>query len=372
MAVPPAPTPATGPETGSAPETGPLIVDANSVGGNIVGLDIGGAHIKAADRAGRTHCQSFALWKHPRQLEEALQSVVARFAPLERHAGSTRYAVTMTGELADCFLDRGEGVTRIVEAACQVLGSDVQFYAVDGRFVSADEAIADDSLVAASNWHAMATLAARLEPNEGLLIDIGSTTSDLIPLRQGRVATPSRTDHERLGRGELVYVGIGRTPVCAVVDTLPYLGEHSPVMNEVFATTDDCAVVLGMCEPEESDTDTCDGRPRTVAAASNRLARMIGLDHRSVSREDAAIMAAFVVGRIRARLLVAAEVLSSPGATWILSGHGSSLLSVPGDRRCLEIAAMLGPDLSRVGPAFAVAHLAASLAEDRAAEAERH
>lgn len=329
-----------------------LLDPPNATAAKVVGLDIGGANIKAADDSGRTRSQAFALWKNPQQLEEVLCGVIASFPPVER------YAVTMTGELADCFLDRREGVTRIVEAACRVLGPAVQFYAVDGRFVSADEAIADDSLVAASNWHALGTLAAEIEPQDGLLIDIGSTTSDLIPLRGGRVATQSRTDHDRLGRGELVYVGIGRTPVCAVVDTLPYLGEHSPIMNEVFATTDDCAVVIGMSAPDETDTDTCDGRPRTVAAASNRLARMIGLDHRTVTPEDAAIMAAFVIGRIRARLLVAAEVLSSPGATWILAGHGSSLLTVPGDRRCLEIAAMFGPELSRVGPAYAVARLA--------------
>lgn len=324
----------------------------NATSAKVVGLDIGGAHVKAADDSGRTHSQTFALWKDPQRLEEVLRQVVAHFGPAER------YAVTMTGELADCFLDRGEGVARIVDAACSVLGPAVEFYAVDGRFVSADAAVADDSLVAASNWHAMATLAAQIEEDDGLLIDIGSTTSDLIPLSQGRVATTSRTDHDRLGRGELLYIGIGRTPVCAVVDTLPYLGQHSPVMNEVFATTDDCALVIGMSEPDETDTDTCDGRPRTVFAASNRLARMIGLDHRTVTLEDAAIMAAFVIGRIRARLLVAAQVLSSPGATWILSGHGSHLLTVPGERRCLDVAAMFGPELSRVGPAYAVARLA--------------
>lgn len=318
----------------------------------MIGFDIGGAHVKAADHTGRAHTEPFPMWKQPHQLEQVLQRIVARFGPADR------YAVTMTGELADCFFDRGEGVRRIVDAVQGVLGDAAQFYAVDGRFLSADEAKADDALVAASNWHAMATLAARMCDGEGLLIDIGSTTTDLIPFASGRVATSSRTDRDRLCRGELLYVGIGRTPVCALVEMLPYLGEQSPVMNEVFATTDDCALLTGLSDPDETDTDTSDGQPRTVIAATNRMARMIGLDHRTVTPEDAAIMAAVVIQRMRARVMVSAQVLSPPAATWVLAGHGSCMLSVPPDRRCLDIAAALTDQISRVGPAYAVACLA--------------
>lgn len=322
----------------------------------MIGIDIGGAHIKAADVRGRTHTEPFPMWKHPQRLEQALQRVAAYFG------GTDRYAVTMTGELADCFRDRGEGVRRIVAAVRSVLGEGTRFYSVDGRFVSAEEARADDALVAASNWHAMATLAAELCDGDGLLIDIGSTTTDLIPFTAGRVATPSRSDHDRLCRGELVYLGIGRTPVCALVEMLPYLGEQTPVMNELFATTDDCALLSGFADPDESDCDTCDGQPRTVAAATNRMARMIGLDHRTVTEQDAAIMAAVVLQRMRSRVMLTAQVLSSPAAVWVLSGHGSGLLHIPADRACLDVAAVLGDQLSRVGPAYAVAHLAASQA----------
>lgn len=318
----------------------------------MIGFDIGGAHIKAADHRGRTHSEAFPLWKQPQQLEQVLQRVAARFGPADG------YAVTMTGELADCFLDRGVGVRRIVDAVQTALGDEALFYTVEGRFVSAEEARADDALVAASNWHAMATWAAGICEGEGLLIDIGSTTTDLIPFAAGRVATSSRTDHDRLCRGELVYLGIGRTPVCALVDMLPYLGEQSPVMNEVFATTDDCALLAGLSDPDESDTDTSDGQPRTAFAATNRMARMIGLDHRTVTTDDAAIMASVVIERMRAHVMLSAQVLSSPAATWVLSGHGSRLLSIPSDRRCLDVAAVLTDQLSRVGPAYAVAHLA--------------
>ena len=72
------------------------------------------------------------------------------------------------------------------------------------------------SLAAAANWLALATAAARfVADGRGLLIDIGSTTTDLIPLDQGKVVVQGRTDTERLRTGELVYAGIRRTPICA-------------------------------------------------------------------------------------------------------------------------------------------------------------
>jgi probable H4MPT-linked C1 transfer pathway protein len=319
---------------------------------HVLGFDIGGANIKVASDRGQAAAMVFPLWKNPQGLAEALRVLTAKFAPADY------YVVTMTGELADCFYDRGEGVREIVHQSLAALGSDTTFYSLDGRFLSGAEAIADDRLVAAANWHALASLAAKWCRGEGLLIDIGSTTSDFIPLCDGRVATDSRTDYDRLVRGELVYAGIGRTPICALVEGLPFLGQLVPIMNEVFATTDDCALLMGLVEEEPGNTDTCDGRGRTLGDAGNRMARMIGLDHRQVTLEDAKIMSAYVIERLRAQLAVSTQVLSSPGATWVLTGHGVHLLSPPHDRVCLDLGSILGAELSRVAPAYAVARLA--------------
>ena len=80
----------------------------------------------------------------------------------------------------------------------------------------------DPALAAAANWLALATLVARLVPDDvGLLIDVGTTTTDLIPLDHGRAAARGRTDTERLQNGELVYAGVRRTPVCALATELP-------------------------------------------------------------------------------------------------------------------------------------------------------
>ncbi len=322
----------------------------------IVGFDIGGANIKAASSCGLSICKSFPLWKTPMELGTVLGGMKRELAG--QLDSIDRIVVTMTGELADCFLDRREGVNTIVQQSVHGLDDNVLFYAMDGRFVSSSEAVEQEDLIAASNWHALASFAAHWCQKDGLLIDIGSTTSDFIPFQDGRVSTPSRSDHDRLLRGELDYSGIGRTPICAIVDALPFLGQLAPVMNEVFATTDDCALVAGFAREDLTDCNTCDGRPRSIPMATNRMARMIGLDHRQVTLDDAKTMSAYVLERLKARWMVAAQVLSSPTATWVLSGHGCGLLNVPKDRTCLDLSTVLGHDLCRVAPAYAIARLA--------------
>src|SRR6267154_2542532 len=82
-----------------------------------VGWDIGGAHVKVAavDAGGRVVAAlqvPCALWRGLDQLESALQQALAA---LPATAADARHAATMTGELADLFADRSQGVQRIVE-----------------------------------------------------------------------------------------------------------------------------------------------------------------------------------------------------------------------------------------------------------------
>ena len=73
-------------------------------------LDIGGANLKAADGEGFAVSQPFPLWENPRQLTDALRALIA-LVPKADHV-----AVTMTGELADCFQTKAEGVLFILDA----------------------------------------------------------------------------------------------------------------------------------------------------------------------------------------------------------------------------------------------------------------
>jgi len=325
-----------------------------------VGIDIGGANLKyasvhtGASAAPTSHSRAFELWRHPEQLASALIDDLRHF-PLP-----DALAVTMTGELADCFLDRAVGVHHIVEHALQAAKAIgircVAFYCVDGTFCDAPRAIAQPDRVAAANWHALASWVAGHIVESGLLVDIGSTTTDIIPIARGIVATDAKSDFERLREGSLVYVGCRRTPVCALVAKLTFRGQTIETMNERFATIDDARIVLGAQPPCPADCDSADGTPRTVSMSANRLARMIGLDHRSVSVDDAAGLAQQIVDAARLRIHRAVEKFSDTHSPILISGHGPDLLPVTPEQQPLCLTERLGAGLSRSAPAFAVAN----------------
>lgn len=328
-----------------------------------IGLDIGGANLKVADGRRFGRAREFPLWRKPGRLVVALGELLAEAPAFDA------VAVTMTGELADCYRTKREGVESIATAAVGAArGRLVRFYNTAGRFVSADAAVAEPLGVAAANWHALAVWAARFVDSEtAMLFDVGSTTTDLIPLFQQRPVAMGRTDPERLAAGELVYAGVRRTPICALVDTLPWRESSCAVAAEVFATTFDAYLVLGFL-PEQSETDyTADGRPATREAAADRLARMICADGEMLGVAELETMAEFVLGKQldrleRAASLVAARLPRLPEQV-VISGSGEFLA-----RRLIErlgwscavrsLSDELGPVLSQVAPAHALAVLA--------------
>src|SRR5438477_275211 len=89
----------------------------------VLGLDVGGANLKAAHTDGTARSRPFALWKEPAALAERLRSLRGEFPAFDR------LAVTMTGELCDCFATRREGVRHILNAVAAVVPPDT----VDGR-----------------------------------------------------------------------------------------------------------------------------------------------------------------------------------------------------------------------------------------------
>lgn len=332
-----------------------------------LGLDIGGANLKAADGQGAARLHPFPLWRRRDELVGALSAMVEEFPGVER------LAVTMTGELADCFETKAQGVAAIVGAAVRAAaGRPVRVYRNDGSFVPPEVAIADPLPVAAANWHALARFAGRLAPHKSaLLMDIGSTTCDLIPLVHGLPSPRGRTDPERLISGELVYTGVQRSPVCAVASRVPWRGFLCPLAQEVFATIWDVYLLLGDLPEAPERTDTADGRPATRQAAHDRLARSICADRTMVDRASAEGIARAIAEAQLDQLAEAADrvinMLPERPTSVVLSGQGEFL-----GRRVLEhlrlstrivsLAETLGPHISSAGAAHAVAVLAAESA----------
>lgn len=255
----------------------------HSMDDGVIGWDVGGAHLKVArvERDGRISgvwLEPCPLWRGLDHLHRALDRIKAEMLASD----SCVHAITMTGEMVDLFETRQAGVQALVTLLIQRLGADrVRFYAGDQGWFDAGHACQFAEQVASANWHATAHLVSTCV-SEALLIDIGSTTTDLIPIRNGTVATSSSSDRDRLSAGELVYTGVARTPVMAMASEAPVAGHFTPLMAEHFATSSDVYRILGLL-PENADLhDTADGGAKTSEASRVRLARMVGRDSRQL------------------------------------------------------------------------------------------
>jgi probable H4MPT-linked C1 transfer pathway protein len=241
-----------------------------------IGWDIGGAHLKAARAQGGRIVAALQLPCNPHYglalLEQAIETARERLGDADRHA------VTMTAELSDAFETRTTGVATIASifARCAEAPSAL-FYAGKGGLIALSEVRAHAQAIASANWRASAELVAR-RLADALFIDMGSTTTDLVPVSGGRISALGGGDAERLANGELAYTGFTRGDPAAGVTLAPLAGRWTPLARENFATMADVRRVLDEL-PEAADAEpTADGRVKTVGASIARLARLAGRD----------------------------------------------------------------------------------------------
>ena len=323
-------------------------------------LDIGGANIKAAHSAGGAWSIPFELWKQPTELSDRLIRMVERVPAFDR------LAVTLTAELCDCFATKREGVAHVLDAARAVAGErSIHVWLTEGRFGNEHEARARPLLCAAANWHALATFVARThDRGTSLLIDTGSTTTDIIRLRDGQVAARGLTDTQRLTTGELVYLGAVRTPLMSLGPTILFDGREVRVMAEHFATTADIFLLTGALAEQPGCTDTADGRPLTAPHAAARVVRMIGADLESLAPRDAVRLAEAFACRARSRLIDAIHqvlgadvpervVLCGRGEVLAAGAAEAALAGVP----LVDLAQMIGGEASASACAYALVKL---------------
>ena len=243
----------------------------------IIGWDVGGAHLKTArlspagevERVVQVPCP---LWQGLGHLDTAVDAARLTVGDAPIHA------VTMTGEMVDLFPNREAGVRELIAAIQQHFGGgSLRFYAGTEGFLSGPAAAAAGASLASANWRATADLvAARLAT--ALVVDVGSTTTDLVVVSGGRVVARGRDDATRLVAGELVYTGVVRTPLMAVAPQAPFEGEWVPLMAEYFAATADVYRLTGQLPEGADQHPAADGGEKTTAASARRLARMLGRD----------------------------------------------------------------------------------------------
>ena len=253
----------------------------------VIAWDIGGAHLKAAmlDDAGKVLQvlqEACPLWRGLDVLALAIDEVLAKLnLSLNAHQTSL-HAITMTGELADIFSDRHDGVIQIVqliEAKLTALPTSQQtlYFAGVAGLIKFEQVAQYTAQIASANWLASAFYAAT-QYHQALFIDMGSTTTDLMVIADDKPQYVGLTDAARLKSGELVYTGMIRTPLMAVAQHIAFAGKVSFVTAEHFATMADVYRLTGHLDEAEDMCETADGQGKTLADSARRLARMVGHD----------------------------------------------------------------------------------------------
>jgi len=329
----------------------------------VIGWDIGGVNTKVArvESAVVRHTRS-----HPYEIQRdplALAPLLRSLAHAIGASADDHHAVTMTAELSQMFRTKREGVTFVLDAVSRAFPSArLHVFTVDGRFVSPTDALTEPLAVAASNWAATASIVA-LDHANALVIDVGTTTTDIIPIVDGQVAALGTTDPARLASGELVYTGALRTPVEAITPHAPLGTSLAGVSAESFTLVGDVHVWRGDLAPDDYSVIAPDGRPASREFAGERIARVVCadreiLDDRAISAIADAVADAQVdlIARAIARVCERHRTLR----TAVVTGLGSFIAARAARQAGLsiiELADSLGADGARCAPAAAVALL---------------
>ncbi|HWQ19128.1 MAG TPA: hydantoinase/oxoprolinase family protein [Methanotrichaceae archaeon] len=311
----------------------------------ILGLDIGGANTKAASSDGSFVDSIYLpLWRGAPLVE-----TLCNLAKTNPEA----VGVVMTGELADCYQNKLAGIECIKSAVESAFRCPVHYWGVNGFDPRAEIDLA------AANWSASAALVAQ-DIGDCLFVDMGSTTTDIIPIKD--VPLAAATDYERLINGELVYMGKLRTSIGALLHSVMIDGQIVPLSPELFAITADAYLALEEISPDQYTCDAPDGGIKNRASSLRRLARTACADLEEIS-EPGAMAIASQVREHQVRLLVQAidrQVKARDIESVAAAGIGESLIvraaGILG-LSCVRLSEKYGRRVSDVFPAYAVARL---------------
>jgi probable H4MPT-linked C1 transfer pathway protein len=341
----------------------------------VVGWDIGGVNIKVGrllwqnkeivDMQAASH--PFEIWLKHERLSDAL-----RAAGNELDLEDTKaMAVTMTAELSDAFRSKRDGVVFILEAIEHAFPN-IPFYVLNlsGDLVQLSDARQNPLDFAATNWLASALFVAD-KHRDCILVDVGSTTTDIIPIRRGRVIAKGFTDLSRLALGELVYTGVQRTNPNTVSPFVPLQGQMCRVSAEYFTVMGDIYLLLGYLSSENYTSSTPDGRAKSLEGARERLARLICADREMLREEEIFKLARYLFEKqlqqvTEALLQVLSRFEDGYRMPLVIAGAGSFLAAEIGRRLSMttvDVGKEWGAKVMAALPSLAVAFLLAKRLE---------
>jgi len=350
---------------------------------NALGLDVGGVNTKAAFlntekgivKELKTATEYFPIWKGGKkwlpQVLEKLRKQLANSTVLDG------VGVTMTAELSDTYWTKREGVNHILDCVTQVF-VDVPTFVLNAevKLGSIENARKEPLKVAAANWAATGWMVSQVIES-CLIVDVGSTTTSIIPVINGKIAAKGRTDLEKLVNGELVYTGSLRTNVAAMVSYIPVRGEKARVSSELFAQAGDVHLLLNHIKEEAYTVETADGRGKTRKEAMARLARVVCADIDMLNEQEIIDMAKFIyenqVKQISEGLRHVYERIKQQireDIPVVVTGLGRNFLAKKAAEKVgldgvIDLGELFGVDATLVSPSVGVALMVANKLEEK-------
>jgi probable H4MPT-linked C1 transfer pathway protein len=346
---------------------------------DVLGYDVGGANTKAAYisvRDGKCFdakvaVEYFPVWKYPEKLTGVLLKLKNQLCDCRLDG----VGVTMTAELSDAYQTKREGVNYILGCFMQVF-TNIPIYVIntEAKLEPSEVTLRQPLGVAAANWAATGWIVAQQLKN-CVIVDVGSTSTSIIPIVKGNVAARGKTDLDKLLCGELVYTGSLRTNVAAIVQSIPIRDGIASVSSELFALSADIHLILGNISAEDYTSETADGRGKTVAEAFARLARVVCADTEMLTQQEIINMAKFIYkSQIRQIIKGLTKVYSytkslvSIDVPVVVTGLGKNFLAAKAAKELgvdaiLDLGTLLPKEAVLATPAFGVAQMTANKLE---------
>ena len=263
----------------------------------VAGFDIGGANTDLAiiDFEGEeiknieVDFAYLPMWSDNDELSRVLLELIENICPISE---IDAVGISMTAELVDAYDTKKDGVLDLVKKCEQTFDCPIAYVGVDGML--SEKEIEETPLkAAAANWIATAQIATLISDN-CIFIDTGSTTTDIIPIKDGKECAIGKSDFDRSATGELVYTGTLRTNLASFLDNVELNGKEYRVASELFAQTADVYTVLDLIKPEDYVCDTFDGEGKSKLDCAKRIARVVCADLEMLSMEDIVDMSEFI------------------------------------------------------------------------------
>ena len=330
----------------------------------IAGFDIGGANTDLAvidfeDGEIKNMEVDFAylpMWSNNDDLSHVLVELIENICPVSE---IDAVGISMTAELVDAYDTKKDGVLDIVKKCEETFTCPIAYVGVDGM-ISKSEIEKDPLKAAAANWIATAQIATLISDN-CIFIDTGSTTTDIIPIKEGHECAIGKSDFDRSATGELVYTGTLRTNLASFLDKIELNGKEYRVASELFAQTADVYMVLDLITEDDYICDTFDGEGKSKIDCARRIARVVCADLEMLSMEDIVEMSEVIHQKQIAQIADGLkQVVETQGLDLIVTtGLGKDILDRPAAELLgLKVKSMgdiLSDDECTVAPAVGTA-----------------